>query len=207
MKTIDIKSTRQIKEEETAQLKRDLEKAQNSVRRQKRVIKFLLYILLSFIIAGAGFYAFKKMESWWMKKLIVTASPLVHRAQAKEVEPEWPDIGDCEQYRPVVEKYFGKLTNEALFAAKMESGCIGDRISLPNADGTKDYCLFQINKEPLTAQSLDVCVRRAWEKYKDGRVGKDNFSAWFAVCLKENTKENPRPYPVPKYPKIINNCD
>lgn len=207
MKTIDIKSARQIKEEETAQLKRDLEKAQKSVQRQKRIIKFLLYILLSLIIAGAWFYAYKKAEGWWMKRLIVSASPLVHKAQAKEVEPEWPDIGDCEQYRPVVEKYFGKLANEALFAAKMESGCIGDRISLPNADGTKDYCLLQINREPLAAQSLEVCVRRAWEKYKAGRVGENNWSAWYAVCLKENTKENPRSYPVPKYPQVIKNCD
>lgn len=207
MKTIDIKSARQIKEEETAQLKRDLEKAQKSVARQKYVIKFLLYILLSLIVAGAWFYAYKKTESWWLKRLIVTASPSVHKAQAKEVEPEWPDIGDCEQYRPIVEKYFGKLTDEALFVASKESGCIADRISPKNTDGSKDYCLFQITREPLAAQSLDVCVRRAWEKYKDGRVGEYNFSAWFAVCLKENTKENPRPYPVPKYPKIINNCD
>lgn len=168
--------------------------------------KALVYILGLVVLAGAYFYTLRVAEGFWLNRLIVSASPLVHKAQAKEVEPTFPDIGDCEQYRPVVEKYFGKLTNEALFVASKESGCIADRISLPNKDGSRDYCLLQINKEPLAAQSLEVCVRRAWEKYKEGRVGEMNWSAWYAVCLKENTKENPLPYPVPKYPKVIKNC-
>lgn len=160
------------------------------------------------ILAAAYLYAFCAAEGWWMKEKVVSVVPttFVRVAKAAEEETVWPDIGDCEQYRPVVQKYFGKLTNEALFAASKESGCIADRISPKNTDGSKDYCLFQITREPLTAQSLDVCVRRAWEKYKEGRVGEYNFSAWYAVCIKENTKENPLPYPVPKYPKIIKNC-
>lgn len=135
---------------------------------------------------------------FYAEKVVMVPGIGVRTAKAAEVEEVvWPDIGDCEQYRPIVEKYFGKLTDEALFVAKNESGCIADRVSNPNSDGTKDYCLFQINKEPLTAQSLDVCVRRAFEKYRDGRIGVKNWSAFYAVC-DVNAQ--------PKYPKTIKNC-
>lgn len=150
---------------------------------------FAIFILLLHIAATAFF----------LKAIVISVAPwtYVRTAHAAEPEPQWPDIGDCEQYRHVVEKYFGKLTNEALFVAKMEGGCIADRVSPPNSDGSKDYCTFQINKEKLAAQSLDVCVRRAFEKYTAGRVGVKNWSAFYAVCDVEAK---------PIYPKVIKNC-
>jgi len=162
-------------------------------------LNWLLPVLA--LLAITWLFAFCALESWFVKEKVITVAPwnFVRTAKAAEgvEETVWPDIGDCEQYRPIVEKYFGKLTDEALFVASKESGCIGDRVSNPNSDGTKDYCLFQINKEKLAAQSLDVCVRRAWEKYQHGRIGEMNWSAWYAVC-DVNAK--------PKYPKVISNC-
>lgn len=174
----------------------------------KRRLRWILHIVaLSLVtLAIAWLSAYNLLTQFWVKQQVITVAPWTFVRTVYASEPKWPDIGDCEQYRPIVQKYFGKLTDEALFVASKESGCIADRISPKNKNGTKDYCLLQINQEPLAAQSLDVCVRRAWEKYQAGRVGEKNWSAWFAVCLKENTKENPRPYPVPKYPSVIKNC-
>lgn len=157
----------------------------------------IIITFFGFLLAIACLYTFVKSENWWLKEKVVTVPAIgIHTAKAAEIE--LPDIGDCEQYRPIVQKYFGALTNEALFVAKMESGCVADRISEPNKDGTRDFCLFQINREKLTAQSLDVCVRRAFEKYRDGRVGVKNWSAFYAVC-DVNAQ--------PKYPKVIKNCN
>lgn len=169
----------------------------------KRIAWKLPIIALFVLLYIVSFFL---MRQWWINKIVVSMSPWTFVRTVYASEPKWPDIGDCEQYRPIVQKYFGKLTDEALFVASKESGCIADRISPKNTNGSRDYCLLQINREPLAAQSLEVCVRRAFEKYQAGRVGEKNWSAWFAVCLKENTKENPRPYPVPKYPKVIKNC-
>jgi hypothetical protein len=95
----------------------------------------------------------------------------------------------CEQYREIVQKYFGpELTDTALFVASKESGCNQNAVS-----PTADYCLFQINREPATRNDLELCVRRAWEKYVGGRVGEYNWSAWYAVCT---------PKAEPKYPGI-----
>lgn len=160
-------------------------------RLAKKTTYLALLALFVFVLHVAA-------TAFFIKEMVISVAPWTYVRTAKAAEIEWPDIGDCEQYRPVVEKYFGKLTDEALFVAKMESGCIADRVSFPNSDGTKDYCLFQINKEKLTAQSLDVCVRRAFEKYTAGRVGEKNWSAFYAVCDVEAK---------PKYPKTIKNCD
>lgn len=106
-------------------------------------------------------------------------------------QPAQPSVNKkpgCEQYRDVVEKYFGPETDTALFVASKESGCRMDAIS-----STHDYCLFQINREPQTLTDLDLCVRRAHDKYVGGRVGENNWSAWYAVCS---------PAAVPKYPGI-----
>lgn len=140
-----------------------------------------------------------------MKEKVVTVPAIgIHTARAAEL----PDIGDCEQYRPIVQKYFGKVTNEALFVARMEGGCIADRISSPNSDGTRDYCTFQINKEKLAAQSLEVCVRRAFEKYKSGRFGSNNWSDFYAVCPRRVDQRTHKDLPpVPKYPRVISNCN
>jgi hypothetical protein len=98
--------------------------------------------------------------------------------------------GGCEQYREAVQKYFGEVTDTALFIASKESGCRMDAVS-----STADYCIFQINREPLTAKNIDLCVRRAWEKYAGGRVGNNNWSAWYSVCTPGNN-------PQPKYQNI-----
>jgi hypothetical protein len=92
---------------------------------------------------------------------------------------------NCEQYRAVVQRYFGDQTDTALFVASKESGCRMEAVSK-----TADYCLFQINKEPATGKDVELCVRRAWEKFVGGRVGSNNWSAWYAVCSPGN---NPQP--------------
>lgn len=161
----------------------------------KRRMRWILPIIALCALTYLASFIF--MRQWWINRLVVSVAPWTYVRTAKASELKWPDIGDCEQYRPVVQKYFGKLTDEALFVAKYESGCVADRISDKNKDGTRDYCLFQINQEKLTAQSLDVCVRRASEKYTTGRVGEKNWSAFYAVC-DVNAQ--------PKYPKTIKNC-
>lgn len=98
----------------------------------------------------------------------------------------------CEKLRPIVNKYFKDLTDEALFVASKESGC-----DMAAVSATKDYCAFQINKEPQTRDDVDLCVRRAWEKYIDGRIGSNNWSAWYSVCTKKG---------VAKFPDLISNC-
>jgi len=194
----DINSKTQ-KENEV--LRQELTRSQKRIRRQKWKIRSLMVLLAIIGYATAiyvGSLALTPVLLKWFPPVTPPVITIKH-VEAKELEaPKFPDVGDCEQYRPVVEKYFGKLTDEALFVAKNESGCIADRISPKNSDGSRDYCLLQINNEPLAAQSLDVCVRRAWEKYQDGRVGEKNWSAWYAVC-DVNAK--------PKYPKTINNCN
>lgn len=94
----------------------------------------------------------------------------------------------CEQYRELVQAYFGAATDTALFVASKESGCRQDAVS-----STHDYCIFQINREPATGQDINLCVRRAYEKYVGGRVGSNNWSAWYSVCT---------PSAVPKYSGI-----
>jgi hypothetical protein len=168
-----------------------------TIRLLKRKDAPIWLTLFGLFLACACVYVGVKAEEWWMKEKVVSVPGIGVRTAKAAEEVEWPDIGDCEQYRPIVEKYFGKLTDEALFVAKNESGCIADRVGNPNSDGTRDYCLFQINKEKLTAQSLDVCVRRAYEKYTAGRIGEKNWSAFYAVC-DVNAQ--------PKYPKTIKNC-
>lgn len=92
---------------------------------------------------------------------------------------------NCEDIRPTVQKYFGELTDQALIVAFKESGCRMQAVS-----STKDYCAFQIHKEPATLTSIDLCVLRAYQKFVGGRVGSNNFSAWYAVCTPGN---NPQP--------------
>jgi hypothetical protein len=113
----------------------------------------------------------------------------------------------CEAIRPVVEKHFGKITDEALFVSGKEAGCVADRISKKNSDGSRDYCAFQINGEPRTTKDLDTCVRRAYEKYAGGRMGANNWSAFYAVCKRVINKDGSEGKPIPKYPDVINNCD
>lgn len=84
----------------------------------------------------------------------------------------------CEQYHAKVQKFFGEHTNEALFVASLESGCVNKRSNSQNSNGTWDYCIFQINNEP-SALEIDTCVRRAFEKFK---ASKYVWRQWYAVC-------------------------
>lgn len=176
----------------------ELKKIAKTYKRRAKHLKWqrrALIWLLGLILAVTAYFG----SVWFLSNVLadyfIHEVPVLHVKRAEAKELKWPDIGDCEQYRPVVQKYFGALTNEALFVASKESGCVADRISEKNSNGTRDFCLFQINQEKLTAQSLDVCVRRAFEKYTAGRVGVKNWSAWYAVC-DVNTK--------PIYPNIKN---
>lgn len=91
----------------------------------------------------------------------------------------------CEDYRQAVEAYFGAQTDTALFIASKESGCRPDAVSSVNRDGLRDYCFFQIHGEPETKDNLDLCIRRAYEKY----INRGNWSAWFSVC---STSKKPK---------------
>jgi hypothetical protein len=66
----------------------ELASQQKRARRLKWQRKALLYILGLVILAGAYFFAFKVTESFWLKNLVVSASPHVHKAQAKEIAVE-----------------------------------------------------------------------------------------------------------------------
>jgi hypothetical protein len=85
-------------------------------------------------------------------------------------------------------------------------GCTANKSSKANSDGTWDYCIFQINQEPAAAKSLDTCIRRAYEKYTEGRIGKQNWSAFYAVCIRVVKPDGTEGTPIPKYPNIISNC-
>lgn len=99
-------------------------------------------------------------------------------------------LGGCEEYSETIQKYFGDYADQAIFVATKESGC-----NMAAVSRTQDYCIFQINREPATGKDLDLCVRRAWEKFTGGRVGSNNWSAWYAVCTPGND-------PQPKYSNL-----
>ena len=84
---------------------------------------------------------------------------------------------NCEQYRGIIQNYFGDQTDNALFVASKESNCNQSAVSKTN-----DHCIFQIHNEPDTGKDINLCVKRAFDKYKSGRIGVNNFSAWYSVC-------------------------
>ncbi len=90
--------------------------------------------------------------------------------------------GDCEQYRPMVEKYPWPV-EAAMLTMKMESGCNPDAVS-----DTDDHGLFQLNGRRVYDPERNI--RIAYGLYEDGRIGSENFSAWYAVCTEGN---NPQP--------------
>jgi hypothetical protein len=129
---------------------------------------------------------------------------VIHKAQAEEsprVEPNLslqslPIRKTCEPYREVIKQYWGELADTGLFIADKESiGCTANISSKANSDKTFDFCIFQINQEPDTRHDIHKCVKRGYEKYVEGRIGKNNASAWYAVCTTGNN-------PVPKYAGI-----
>lgn len=110
--------------------------------------------------------------------------------KAEPVEPvkqEYP-VG-CEQYRPLVEQYDWSA-DAAMRVMKEESGCDPNAVS-----PTDDHGLMQLHKRPIYDPAENIAV--AYELYEDGRVGENNWSAWYAVCTPGNN-------PQPKFPGI--NC-
>lgn len=95
--------------------------------------------------------------------------------------------GNCETYRPLVQKYFGEATNAAMITMSKESGCNPNAVS-----PTNDHGLFQLNQMPI--YDPEANIRAAYAKFVSPRRGtKPNWSAWYAVCT---------PDLVPKYAGI-----
>ena len=96
--------------------------------------------------------------------------------------------GNCESYRPLVQKYFGDATDAAMTVMLHESSCTSWKIS-----ETNDYGLFQLNG--LDIRDPEANIKYAYEhKFLTPRRGtRPNFSAWYAVCT---------PDLVPKYAGI-----
>lgn len=97
--------------------------------------------------------------------------------------------GNCEQYRPIIAQY-GWNVDTAMFVMSKESGCNPNSVS-----STNDHGLFQLNNQPVYDPAANVAI--AYGKYVAGRIGANNWSAWYAVCTPGNN-------PQPKYPGI--NC-
>lgn len=88
----------------------------------------------------------------------------------------------CELYRPLLAQY-NWPTEAAMLVMTKESGCN------PNAVGpTNDHGLFQLNNQPVYNPAANIAI--AYGKYVGGRVGANNWSAWYAVCTPGN---NPQP--------------
>lgn len=95
--------------------------------------------------------------------------------------------GGCELYRGILSQY-GWNVDTAMFVMSKESGCNPNAIS-----PTNDHGLFQLNNTMVYDPAQNIAI--AWTKYVSGRVGSNNWSAWYAVCTPGN-------YPQPKYPGI-----
>lgn len=84
--------------------------------------------------------------------------------------------GNCESYRPLVQKYFGSATPAAMIVMSHESGCNPNAVS-----PTNDHGLFQLNNMPIYDPEANIAA--AVKKYTSPRRGSTpNFSAWYAVC-------------------------
>lgn len=95
--------------------------------------------------------------------------------------------GNCEAYRPLVQKYFGDATPAAMITMQKESGCNPRAVS-----PTNDHGLFQLNQMPI--YDPEANIKAAYAKFVSPRRGtKPNWSAWYAVCT---------PDLVPKYAGI-----
>jgi hypothetical protein len=95
--------------------------------------------------------------------------------------------GNCESFRPLVQKYFGNATDAAMIVMSKESSCNPTAVS-----ATNDHGLFQLNGMPIYDPEANIAA--AVQKYLSPRRGSTpNFSAWYAVCT---------PNLVPKYAGI-----
>lgn len=84
--------------------------------------------------------------------------------------------GDCESYRPLVQKYFGASTASAMITMSHESGCNPNAVS-----PTNDHGLFQLNG--IKVYDPEENIRIAYGKFVSPRRGSTpNWSAWYAVC-------------------------
>ncbi len=84
--------------------------------------------------------------------------------------------GNCESFRPLVQKYFGEATNAAMIVMTKESSCNPTAVS-----ETNDYGLFQLNGMQIFDPEANIAA--AVQKYLSPRRGTTpNFSAWYAVC-------------------------
>lgn len=90
--------------------------------------------------------------------------------------------GNCEAYRPLISQY-GWDINSAMLVMKYESGCNPSKDS-----STNDHGLFQLHNQDVHDPAENVKI--AYGKYVGGRVGANNWSAWYAVCT---TGNNPQP--------------
>jgi type II secretory pathway pseudopilin PulG len=89
---------------------------------------------------------------------------------------------DCEAYRPLLEKYPWNVSIAMLVMSK-ESGCRANAVSRTN-----DHGLFQLHNQAVYDPAQNIAI--AYAKYAGGRVGANNWSAWYAVCTPGN---NPQP--------------
>lgn len=84
--------------------------------------------------------------------------------------------GNCESYRPIVQKYFGAATSGAMIVMSKESGCNPNAVS-----STNDHGLFQLNG--IKVYDPEENIKIAYhQKFVRARRGANNFSAWYAVC-------------------------
>lgn len=121
-------------------------------------------------------------------KEIAEVKAAAKAAALKEQTPMYP-VG-CETYRPLVEEYDDWDPNTVLFVAGKESGCNPNRVS-----STNDWGFLQLHDTPVLDPRENI--RIAHDKYVRARIGRNNFSAWYAVCTSDDD-----PYPQPKYPGI-----
>lgn len=84
--------------------------------------------------------------------------------------------GNCESYRPLVQKYFGTATSGAMIVMSKESGCNPNAVS-----STNDHGLFQLNGIRVYDPEENIKIAY-YQKFVNARRGANNFSAWYAVC-------------------------
>ncbi len=109
-----------------------------------------------------------------------------HLAQAKQQREtiKAPAVsisnGNCESYRPLVQKYFGNATEAAMITMAKESGCRSNLVSVTN-----DYGLFQLHNMPIYDPEENIKTAYQVKFLKPRRGTTPNFSAWYAVCTSD----------------------
>jgi hypothetical protein len=117
----------------------------------------------------------------------VPAPKPIQPAPKPKNTPQAVASGSCEAFRGLVSQYAWPV-DQAMFVMFKESGC-----NPTNVSSTQDYGLFQLHLQKVFDPAQNIAI--AYGKYVSGRVGSNNFSAWYAVCTPGNS-------PQPKYPGI-----